>query len=680
MSTVTCILITSIIIVSAQIDHWTQSYGSTGAVNAYSFQNGSPNSYITQICAWEDSHIHALNVTWYDGSCEIAGSSTSGPPSCYTVNQDECFVSFEIEWGSWINTLQFTTSDGYTTPKWGTSGQPAPSGINLSNYLSGQHQCIAVIYIEYDENISLFRFYYITTPSPTLSPSDNPTLSPVIQPTQIATYNPSQNPSYQPTSGPSDFPTANPTIHPTTDPSVDPTFHPTAHPSISPTFMPTFYPTNVPTNYPSSKLWETLNPTTSNSEPTVEPNLATTLNPIQNEPSTYSGSTFPSKSPTQSIYSPLVSAINLTIASTQMQQTSTDVASVSLLPTNTPHTSSTLGVKEEIGAYKTSSSLTLTATEQTTDNDMESETDWSMYLVILIIVCIVCICVAACLLFVMNFKKKSTKKKQKNIIYHNTSNAANIEIGDMEFHDHSKDNITYPQRAILSTEDEVKKFLVSIDPKIADACYHKFVINGWDTMNAIRVMKNEDLKEMDILPGRRRLILHHIQKLQKPDQVYRQNMGMKMQLNLAMDNMGLVNINSNSTNIPMSISHNINNINVSQSPLQMNDDIHVLVDEEKKEDKGDRKVTAGYINEDEEHSVDDNGILTEMGTTTTDEGTTGSSEDNTKEISSHPTHSSSPNYNFNTNESIRDGYALPENATKTGGAYLMTENSTTGNM
>ena len=150
----------------------------------------------------------------------------------------------------------------------------------------------------------------------------------------------------------------------------------------------------------------------------------------------------------------------------------------------------------------------------------------SFILCIVLIICISSIC--AYTGFICWKKKKSAKMtKNLQIISIETDNKSDI------------------------TKHPVKIFLKSIDQNLDGECYDKFIANGWNTMERICMMDNEDLKDMDILAGQRKLILLHIQKYDtsmNPGQtnLRSQNTDDHIQ-NQCTQHLDILNINSNSS-------------------------------------------------------------------------------------------------------------------------------------
>ena len=199
--------------------------------------------------------------------------------------------------------------------------------------------------------------------------------------------------------------------------------------------------------------------------------------------------------------------------------------------------------------------------ESTTITNVKS--DNSNHTILIIIVCTVVFILGLLILVIIMKIRNKEHVQQKEAT--NTS----IQIGNV---DKEKDS-------------QVRQFLVSIDPELAESCYDKFIANGWNTMKSIYMMDNEDLKQMDILPGHRKLILSHIQDVRHKEE--------------PLNDFNLIKINSNS--------------------FHDNNLIRKHADEE-----------PGHLGENEENSSS----FVIVGD---DEGT--------KEISSHQTHSRSSNDN-----------------------------------
>ena len=152
----------------------------------------------------------------------------------------------------------------------------------------------------------------------------------------------------------------------------------------------------------------------------------------------------------------------------------------------------------------------------------------------------------------------------------------------------------------------------------------------------------------------------HVPYQNEPIDQYRVANAMKY--NLPINNLKIVN--SNSSTKPMSVSHNVNNIDV-----QFDDEKHG-------EDINRGRRTSGFISDPVVSDLDDampvghtagfigdgTGTGTGTGTTSNDDNTTGTSEEGTKEISSHPTHSNEDGLEMGT-EYTKDGKKEP-NTTK----------------
>ena len=358
-------------------DGWTQRFGGTGGVYGYYLQQ-SGSLYITEICAAEDAFVHALKLTWNDGSSIFAGGLESAPITCHTVNPGQCFTKFALVWGNWIDTLQFTTSDGYTTPNWGGTG-----GTQQANG-DGDFRCISRIYIEYAQYIDRIQFYFLTTPLPTIQPTGLPSRGP----TDIPTLIPSLSPSNYPTLIPSDEPTYSPSRYSTESPSQDPTYLPSHYPSQNPTNIPTDHPSYIPSYIP------TISPTELPSQnPTYLPSIELTKYPSQ------SPSYIPSLSPIESMMTKLLVSSTVTEDIEDMMNVPTLIIS--------PISDMEGGVKENI-TYSGD-----IIGENVYDSDEEFQAN-SMYdigtkIILLLILCI-CICIAICCLIRLRMFKKNLEK------------------------------------------------------------------------------------------------------------------------------------------------------------------------------------------------------------------------------------------------------------------------------
>eukprot|EP01083_Nonionella_stella_P231499 817434_1 len=137
------------------------------------------------------------------------------------------------------------------------------------------------------ENDKSFKVDCINHPTnnPSRKPTHSPSRNPSSSPTPIPTIDPSMFPTTIPTSGPITDPSSFPT---TNIPSVAPTNIPTHAPTINPTSSPTPIPTSGPTIDPSS--FPTISPTYG---PTTEPTYIPTSKPINSPPPTKPITAFP---------------------------------------------------------------------------------------------------------------------------------------------------------------------------------------------------------------------------------------------------------------------------------------------------------------------------------------------------------------------------------------------------
>ena len=421
----------------------------------------------------------------------------------------------------------------------------------------------------------------LSTPAPV--PTKRPTLSPSFRPSKDPTPSPTNFPSPAPTKYPSPKPTLFPSNIPTLSPSNDPSNYPSALPSVSPSIFPSAQPedeqtTKVPSSAPTEiqSEFDTWISTT-----TYQPYIAS-----ETGVSELISSNYPSQTP----------------------QTSTTPTS---RPTEYPSTTAYIVGFEAIAPQttQTSSKIEPFPIIRNTDTIDNSESEFISVYLLRIIILGVCIC-AVCLIFCVIVKQRRKRKEQQKTIH--TTNATErktIPMGQL-----NKTGTLSPRVGDGQSRDEVKQFLVSIDPKIASDCYDTFIINGWDTMTKIGVMDDQDLKDMNILPGNRKLIMHHISNLSEQvaslkvhNFTSRQQIAMKY--NLPIQNLTL--INSNSSTVPPGKSRDMSvvppspNISENQDYIRkMIDGIDVfLEDEHKKEGHGyPRQKTSGYVDEDEAYN------------------------------------------------------------------------------
>ena len=193
---------------------WTQYYGDGHSNYSMLFQQAS-GLYITGICVRESESIHALQVTWNNGSSsQWAGNPDSGHKGavtdCYTTNPGQCFVSFTVRCGSWIDSLQFVTSDNQSSPIWGGGAGKA------YNYTAGIGQCMSAIHISYglfDLHVDQLNFYFLTTSESTATVM--PSIKPIFSPSLTPSLYPSNKPSSQLSISPTQIPSASPSMRAT---------------------------------------------------------------------------------------------------------------------------------------------------------------------------------------------------------------------------------------------------------------------------------------------------------------------------------------------------------------------------------------------------------------------------------------------------------------------------------
>ncbi|KAL7476913.1 hypothetical protein ACHAW6_002743, partial [Cyclotella cf. meneghiniana] len=157
-------------------------------------------------------------------------------------------------------------------------GEAADDRSGSSVSLSGDGKVLAIGAPYNDgsgENAGHVRVYqhdFLSTSSPSPSPSKTPTESPTKTPSASPTKNPTASPTKNPTASPTKNPTASPTKDPTASPTMNPTSTPTKNPIVSPTKNPNPAPSQKPTANPNVK------PTVG---PTANPTAATTKAPTK---------------------------------------------------------------------------------------------------------------------------------------------------------------------------------------------------------------------------------------------------------------------------------------------------------------------------------------------------------------------------------------------------------------
>ena len=297
--------------------------------------------------------------------------------------------------------------------------------------------------------------------------------------------------------------------------------------------------------------------------------------------------------------------------------------------------------------------------------------DLSEYLVALILLCIGCICIAGLMLCWLGIKKRRDKQKQKDIMYSDNKSMEMVEKDKQTNTESNRDGeavaITTDAKVDVKRVSE-KRVKRKVRAKTISISTDKYVYNPNhqpQNMGHVQAMRYNH-------PQHNKLV--NINSMSpSAEQYYQQQNVAGMGYNLPINN--LMNINSNSSTIPMSMSHNINNIHLQNLNGNVRTDVNMDNDYNMRHihhhiynnQHGNHNKTNGYIHEsssDEDiinihpgitndrirkvtvtgyGNDEDNGTGTG---TTSGEGTTdntGTSDEGTKEISSHPTNSS--NYN-----------------------------------
>eukprot|EP01084_Bolivina_argentea_P070905 128932_1 len=208
LTSIACIL-TLITVVSAS-GAWTNWYGQENAKYA-KLESAVNNTYIKEICVrFNWNRVRGIQAYFSDNTQSIWGGSSSDSYDydCYSVNKDECFSSVTVTYETWIDSVQFKTTDIQITPLWGRSGQQS----SVIGY--GRDHCISKLNVYGSLWIQGIQFYFIPKANITLAPTMDPTKEPTVTPSL-----PTQSPT---TAMPTDV-----TVSPTPAPSL-PTESPTA--------------------------------------------------------------------------------------------------------------------------------------------------------------------------------------------------------------------------------------------------------------------------------------------------------------------------------------------------------------------------------------------------------------------------------------------------------------------
>ena len=391
-----------------------------------------------------------------------------------------------------------------------------------------------------------------------------------------------------------------PTITPSTLPSISPSVPPlTTEPSLSPSIYPSATPSRIPTSLsPSQAPIDTIPPSKA---PSSNPTLFPSISPLQTTPgpnlrsynSTIETTETPEYSSSYNTTTTTENSQNATIDTTQFDHihTTSDLIEESTEHPSAKPTKAPL-VNYDIGTVAKDISTTM-GNDNTLEVTMLDNGDFDVTQItnaILISVFIACICIAIGLILLVTVKKRRRRRKQLDLMH--ARQATSQEIGEIAQSLDIKHNQEKAADIKLS-QDPILEFLTSINSHIATLCYDKFIANGWNTMESVCIMDNEDLKQMGILPGERKLILYHINKYNSnhdamdQDQIYSQ-----ISHQSSINNLKLMSINSNSSTIPMGMakqSQPVSPVMPSMNRNKLSIDIVYGHHYEEKENRGNNK-------------------------------------------------------------------------------------------
>ena len=89
----------------------------------YSIEPPFCNDTITEICVRETGYIKAIKVSFASGETMGWFGGSGGTESCFQLHDDECITWANVRYGSWIDALQFRTSDGNDYRYGGSTGR-----------------------------------------------------------------------------------------------------------------------------------------------------------------------------------------------------------------------------------------------------------------------------------------------------------------------------------------------------------------------------------------------------------------------------------------------------------------------------------------------------------------------------------------------------------------------------
>ena len=144
-------------------------YGGTHGNGPYKMEASDPNAHITSICVHSASGmvIGSLQVHFSDGTSSPRYGGQNVEQQCYSpkngciskVYLKDCFGWYRDdlkEWWSFINSLQFQSSDGSTSAVYGYDGNTC---YNTLRIISG-NGCLKAITVKSGTLIDAARFHW----------------------------------------------------------------------------------------------------------------------------------------------------------------------------------------------------------------------------------------------------------------------------------------------------------------------------------------------------------------------------------------------------------------------------------------------------------------------------------------------------------------------------------------
>eukprot|EP01083_Nonionella_stella_P168050 566248_1 len=344
------------------------------------------------------------------------------------------------------------------------------------------------------------------TENPTSQPTATPTTNPSSSPTPIPSTDPSMFPTNIPSIAPTNIPTHAPTINPTSSPTPIPTSGPTIDPSSFPTISPTYGPTTEPTYIPTSKPINSPAPTkpitafptsvllTTDLLTTLEESTIITLYTISIEINCDDNESNECDVNTKQLEQRILIALNGDVELMHTEIVNGEVVIQLSVTTEMDNVLQTNVMRDHIEAE---------IQDDTNFGDVEVEVqrpnkqktgsksilDYLISLYLLVPITVVFVCVI-CGLFVL--KKRHMKKTEQKI------------LADAKTTDAKTQHIVH--------NDPVRNWIVN---ELGLGQYVElFITNGYEEMDVVMIMKEQDLQEIGIEnQGHRAKIMAEIEKL-----------------------------------------------------------------------------------------------------------------------------------------------------------------------